>query len=346
MILAQQSTKIRHWKKNFRRIPDWIAVKVKHFEKKEISVSCVKRITESAIADGIYSQIGVIYQEGKLIFPKKIIPNYMAGHYSDCNMHGRDIVRKDLPMETRVYSWEAPNYGDWGKGSHECSFNREVHHRDFIPPRELELLVEMIGKEAGGEQTTYVFKFTINSILDRTSSDFIDDLFFALNLMQENVGTVDVYPSNASLDDYLKTLYVDWEILPPGEREETIAKILSGFKAPTKEIREKIIARYDLLARLKPIGWVSGTSGFRRYFGAKFSDDLVAFENLEYGNAIYVMFKNWQALSKLSRIELLTQKQRDDFCRIVHASNWQIKLKRIIKKRLNDQKHQNMVREN
>ena len=52
-----------------------------------------------------------------------------------------------------------------------------------------------------------------------------------------------------------------------------------------------------------------------------FGDDFVVFENLQYGNAIYVMYENWQAISQRSRVELLAG-DPDSFERIVHRSGW------------------------
>jgi hypothetical protein len=166
-----------------------------------------------------------------------------------------------------------------------------------------------------------------------TKPELANDLFFNINLLQENVGAVDIAPSGATRADYLKTVFVDWEILPVGEREETIAKILSRYKSPSPEIRQKVQERYDLLAKLKPENFVNGTSGLRRYFGAKFSDSLVVFENLDYGNAIYAMFEDWESLSKRSRIELLNG-SRAGFERIVHTAGWQGRLKMLLKKKL------------
>ena len=60
----------------------------------------------------------------------------------------------------------------------------------------------------------------------------------------------------------------------------------------------------------------------RRYFGAKFKDNLVVFENIEYGNAIYILFDNWMEISKMSRIEILQRKEKD-FIRLPNRKNWE-----------------------
>ncbi|MCI0447175.1 hypothetical protein L0152_28705, partial [bacterium] len=128
---------------------------------------------------------------------------------------------------------------------------------------------------------------------------------------------------------YLKTLYVNWEILPLGQREETITKILSGINSNDPKIRARLVDRYDFLQRLKPRNFIKGTSEFRRYFGAQFADDLVVFENIEYGNAIYTMFGNWEQLSKKSRTELMSSKTQE-FIRIPHTKTWKRRLTKLV----------------
>ena len=112
-----------------------------------------------------------------------------------------------------------------------------------------------------------------------------------------------------------------------------LAHILAKFRAPSKELKEKLLDRYTFLEKLNPVAYISGTSGFQRYFGARFADNLVAFENLEYGNAIYVMFDDWEELSKLTRLELLKNRRGAGFERIVHRSGWKDMLEKLIKSR-------------
>ncbi len=49
-----------------------------------------------------------------------------------------------------------------------------------------------------------------------------------------------------------------------------------------------------------------GRSGFSRYLGYLLRDDLVLLENIDYGNALYMMFDDWKTLSKRSRLDLLS----------------------------------------
>jgi hypothetical protein len=83
------------------------------------------------------------------------------------------------------------------------------------------------------------------------------------------------------------------------------------------------------MERLKPQCYIAGTNEFLRYFGAKFEDDFVAFENLNYGNALYVMHENWEQLSQRSRIDLLKARPRG-FERVLHVAGWEDRLRALL----------------
>lgn len=312
-------------------MPEIITKQVEGFTKDDIYVGCVKKISASALAAGKYSHLGLCLENGNLTFKTKTTPDPRAGRFSRRNLEGTETSRKDLPKVPKTYSFEAPNFGDWSKGSHTVLWDRLVYRREFAGPKELEIEISLLDEEQKQEKV-FVILFRVGEVLNRKDKKFRDDLFFNLNILQENIGTVNVFPANATRADYLKTVVVDWEILPPGKREEIIERLLSGVRAARDEIREKLLSRYDLLNELKPVAFIKGASGFRRYFGAQFAENLIAFENIEYGNAVYVMYENWESLSKRSRIDLLNG-DRSGFDRVVHKEGWSDKLKRLIREK-------------
>lgn len=315
-----------NWKKSFRKLPDKLTAKLGSIPTQDIVIACTKKITTESIGNGDYSHLGIKMESGKPVFPTHVIPKPNVGRSSRINAEGLEIVRRDLPMVSKDRSFESPNWR--GYGTHTVSWSQDVYQRDFVPPRGLGITIELLGQDVRSPEV-FIFKFSVDGVFNKKQSDFQQEFFFAVNLLQENVGRSDVFPSDAKRSDYLKTVYVDWEILPPGEREETITKILSGFKAPTEEDRQKVADRYDFLIKLKPTNFITGVSGFDRYIGAMFGDQLAAFENLEYGNAIYVMPDDWQRLSKLTRLELLAN-ERGKFIRIVHTDGWKGRFKEAI----------------
>ena len=162
--------------------------------------------------------------------------------------------------------------------------------------------MELLSTEPGPDPR-FIIKFQVAEVLNQSHPEFQELLFFNLNLLQENVGASDVFKADAELPEFLRTITVEWEILPPGDRKGNLAKILAG--RPPDETSRAVTERYDTLAALRPLSFIHGRSGFRRYFGAKFAEDLVVFENIDYGNAAYVMFERRETLSQKTRLELL-----------------------------------------
>jgi len=177
---------------------------------------------------------------------------------------------------------------------------------------------------------TFTVKFSVDQVLSRLTPDFEDDLLYNLNILQENVAAALVFESTATLDQYLTTVHVQWEILPVGTVDEVLRKMLLGKPPISSEQQGVMRERLGVMARLNPKNYIAGTTGFLRYFGAKFADDFVAFENLQYGNAIYVMFQQWETLCQRSRIDLL-KGPREGFERIIHSEGWIKRLESSLK---------------
>ena len=319
------------WKNNFLKIPKDTIATIKNKSLKRVVVASIKKISLTDIEEGVYSHLNIKIVDDKINFPKNIIPKSEAGKYSSINIYGKEVVRKDLPKINKTFSWEVPNYGDWYNGSHTITNEREVYQRDFIAPKELDIQISLI--EHNKKENTFVLKFQVNEVIS-TENEHEFDLLYDINLLQENIGAFEIYPPDTTDEEFLKTIYVDWEILPIGTKD-ILDRLMADVNPDNIKIRKKYKARYNLLEKLKPIAFVKGTNSFRRYFGAQFSDNLVVFENLEYGNAIYVMNEKWEKLSKLSRIDLLKM-ENNDFTRIVHIGGWEDLLKSIVREKLSN----------
>lgn len=311
-------------KKNILKIPQTILDRIQSFDQDDVVVACAKLLKPEDVVR--YEHLGLRLENGKLIVPAPFTPDPKAGRYSLANVEGFEKVRKDLPKISKEFSVEAPNWGDWSNGSHTMSWTRKVYRRTFYPPKEVELSVAVV--ETKGD--AFIVKFAIEQVINRRTPNFEQELFYNLNLLQENVGSVDIFPSAASLAEYAATVKVDWVILPPGTVDEVVRKMLEGKKRVTPEQESTIKERVEQMSKLKPEAYITGNDGFLRYFGAQFGDDFVAFENVRYGNAIYVMYENWQELSKKSRIDLLSGPE-DSFERILHTDGWKQRLSFLVK---------------
>lgn len=309
-------------KRNLLKIPAAIFDRLKTFDQDDVVAATVKLLQASDIP--AYSGLGLSISEGKLVVPAPKLPNPDAGKYSEANMFGMEKVRRDLPKITKDFGFYAPS---WGSGSyHWVSHEREVYLREFFPPKEVTLSIEMVGERAGG----FLVKFEIDQVINRRTSNFEKELLYNLNLLQENVGAADVFPSESSLADYAATVHVDWRLLPPGSVDEVMAVMLEGKPPVTPERQSVMKERITAMGALKPEAFITGADGFLRYFGAKFGDDFVAFENANYGNALYIMYDGWEELSRRSRIDLLSG-DPDKFDRIVHKDGWKEQFRARVK---------------
>lgn len=299
--------------KNLLKIPRSILQRLATFDQDDVVAATVKLVLPADL--GRYERLGLSLHDNTLRIPEPQPPNPSAGRYSNANLYGMEKVRKDLPKITKSYGFWAPS---WGSGSyHYVSHDREVYIREVYPPKEVNLSIALVERRGDG----FLLKFAIDQVLSRRTPDFEQELLYNLNLLQENVGAADVFESATSLADYALSVKVDWQLLPPGTVDEVVAAMLRN-KRPVSPREEAVMKeRIAVMHRLKPEAYITGTDGFLRYFGAKFGDDFVAFENARYGNALYIMYEGWEALSQKSRIELLAG-DRDSYDRIEHRPGW------------------------
>lgn len=315
-------------KKNILRVPEIIFKKVEKIESNEIAAVYAKTLTKSDIESQKYDHLCIKIENGKFIIPSEIMPNSDQGKYSEWNSTGREIKRKDLPKEKFYNYVESPNWGDTSNGTHTVALPGKRYPIDFIPPRLSKIKIEAI--KVGSEEC--FLKFTVLEVLNKKDQNFEDRLLFCLNILQENIGGFDVEKSGKSVEDYIKTNKISWEILPPGKRDEFLARVFNGKKY-TEEKKKVVENRYDFFEKLNPKEIIVGNSGFNRYFGAKLENDLVVFENNDYGNALYMMYENWEELSKKSRLDLLSGRYSKDFDRIIHKNGWKNKVRKMVSDR-------------
>ena len=181
------STKFRHvpWQRNIRKIPSQVSNWIDQNSRAKFVVGCAKTIPKSELKS--YEHLGIGLVAGRLIYPESRIPICEMGPYSTKNREGWEIRRYDFPMITRTFSIESPNWGDPSNG---YEHDREVYQRDYFDAPMFAIQIEHLRKS----ETAAVFKFLVDCAVDRKSDDFEEDLLFALNLLQENVGLCGVLP--------------------------------------------------------------------------------------------------------------------------------------------------------
>lgn len=313
---------------NIRKIPESVFSIIRNSASDDFVVYAEQALSNTDIQNNVYSTFGISFENNE-IKSKSFIPQKSAGRFCKYNQTVREIVHKELPKETGYHYFTVPNFGDYTKGFHEAEIPYEYYPRDYIHPSFTEISSGIISHS--NEET--VFRFVSTEILNKKSKDFDYRLFSCLNMFQELFGSFKIKESDKPYPEYLKTVKVNWEILPEGNRLEVIKNFIhNNPQNDTPQQQQELIERFEFLNNCHPIAVVEGTSGFQRYIGYQFNDDLMVFENLRYGNAIYVMFNSWRELSQRSRLDLLSGKCGSDFERIEHRKNWKQNLKYCLKR--------------
>ncbi|MBO9569883.1 MAG: hypothetical protein J7503_13815 [Cellulomonas iranensis] len=260
------------------------------------------------------------------MYERAVVPPAERGRrWSNYNVNGRVVVRRDLPKAPKtVGGWEVPNFGDWKKGSHVHSATIMAYPRETWFAQRLPIVIDVA--ERVGDVVPVGFR--VDRVFDRT--DLVErDLHLACSLLRESVGGhVSVVPTDVSVADWLADQRVTWEFLPRGEA--TFERVVSRLRVDPSDPRVREAGeRFVAIDSMRPGAVVVGDGEFSRYFGFKFREDLVALECLDYGNALYLMYEDWQVLGQRTRIDLLAD-ENADYDRVVHRKGWQDRLRALL----------------
>ena len=262
------------------------------------------------------------WQNGESFIPNKI------GKFSTFNADGKEIIRNDLPKEMA----SAPfNYvrKEW-HGNEQVERNETTYRhylrypRDIIPAPNVPI---------------QCLNFNNEKILaiEFDSADNEDINLHKLNLAIEVFGKA-VEPYIFANDELIKLpksfKLVNWQILRSGEMsdaellniiQKTISKKLKKTVRPVIQERFATVKQYDYSEI------VIGVAGFKGYVVFQFPrKGISVLECDRQYNATYVFdYENWEALSKLSKTEILESKLAKD--RIIHDDKWKTKLHTLLK---------------
>lgn len=307
------------WQRNIRRIPDAVSSKLTEIERgRGIVPVCTKRVATSDLKAGMFEHLTLSLQDDQPSFSASVLPPADSGAYSTKNRQGWEIRRTDLPMVSKnIHLGERPKYGDWSNGSFSLWQQRDVYQVEEYGPTDYSIEIDLLRRSDDG----FVFKFALDCTLDCNDDGFDDDLLFSLNLLQENTGSCSVESSAKSREEYIATTLVDWEIFPPSSFDHFLAKAKSTFSGNSAETNPIIDERVAEFRRLSPERYILGKGGFNRYIGAVLPNGVVSFENIRYGNALYVLYEDWEDISQRSRSELL-RGTNANYERIPHVEGW------------------------
>jgi hypothetical protein len=248
------------------------------------------------------------------------LPGRETGRWSAWNINGREVVRKDLPKVYKSWTTEAPNFN--GIDTHSIHHGKDVYQRQHLYGAQIEAAVRRVD-----EPRDLLVGTVLLELRGPFSEDNESDYLYAASLARTWFGSATLLELDEVGVVQVPDHSVTWEFLPDGTADETrvaLVQRLGGTRTP-QEI-EIMVDRIERVRSLQPESRLIGSTGLQRYIGYKFGDDFVAFENPRVGNALYLLYGDWESLSQLSRSELL-RSRGGEYDRIVHTANWFSKLR-------------------
>lgn len=303
------------------KLPQKVQLELKRVDANRLIVAAVLTVTSDQVER--FRDLGVHSAHDRILVSSPAPPPPSCGVHARRNLDGWTEKRTDLPKERREISSWAPS---WNSGSfHLISRLIEAYPLEYHPARLLTISATILENLVDAA----LVRFRVDQPLDRRSEGFAAGLTFNLRLLREAVGEAHVFDADLSDEEFARIQHVEWELLPPGSAERVLSR-LSARQTGNAERLCVASERLRVLDRLGHDGFIVGTGRFARYFGVKFGDRLVALENLEYGNSLYVFERDWQQLTQLSRTELI--RRRDPSVhRVPHLPGWQSAIRQLLR---------------
>jgi len=264
------------------------------------------RLVSPQLTERLSSAIGFdgMPAEGDSLVP---ISSGSATHF---NAHGKEVVRRDLPMETRSRmintSWQ-----DWHGQTHYGVQNRdyEAYPRDLIPPPE-EYLTAM-RKDGHMVASSRIIRS------DEPEADIVN----LLNVFLEIFKTFEIVQPDLTAPVQVRKM--NWKILPPGEYpfERARRELDDYLERLSEDERAIATVRIRTVTRHNPDFLAVGLGGFSDYVVFGFTEKRrYVLESPNTGNATYVFRDDWEPISRLSKREILQDNLQED--RLIHNSGW------------------------
>lgn len=305
------------WKKKFRALPQSIRAELHPIVSDDIKVLAGKKISIDDVVAGTYAHLGLTSKTLQIGQRWEVVPPISVGSTSKRNSEGWAVIRKDLPKYRKYFYRDIPIYGNAARnGWTTAVIPREVYETDSYPSYFFQIEVSV---QESLDGSRFGIVFSIDEVFSKHSVTFEEDLLFAINLLQENTGVSAVIA--AENPDFVFTSQLQWDVFPPGQISDLAMHIQQNSNRNPPDLAT-ITERLELFEQFQPIEYLKGLAGNDHYIGAKYADDLVVFENMRHGNAMYVLYNDWATLSQKPRSEIL-KLPVSQFDRIIHTEGWE-----------------------
>lgn len=258
---------------------------------------------------------------------ERVLPSPL-GTVSAFNAEGDFEVHRDLPMETAYrqgeWTWkEFRGRYDTVEKSKIVDIPYKQYPRTPIPPPAVELTIAETPK---GDKVVVSPPIKFTPKLE-------SDLVHIVNLFLELFGECEVLKSDLSTVAPAKLIRLNWEVLPPGKLpwKQLQKRLQPIVNRQTEGNRVVIDKRHETIAAHDPEFVAVGRGGFGGYviFGFP-SKSVFILESTQVNNATYVLDRDWEQLSTMTKAELLNGKLHKQ--RVIHRESWFSEIHTLLRK--------------
>lgn len=262
---------------------------------------------------------GVAPSIGECILPKVIGPS------SRFNANGKYFIHREQEKEL-------------------CYRMNEWPHKEFNGPGELIDVITSVDVPYYRYPRTLISPFSIEFAIDAennqmflTSPLFVfgqdnEKIVTAINVLLEYFGYCEVISEGFKSSIKGELIRLNWRILPKGKVpwEEQRTRILP-FLAKAKGSNQKVVEkRLETININSPDFTAIGEGGFSGYVIHGFTEKgIFVLESIEVNNATYVLSKNWEEISKLTKAEIIKNELHE--YRVIHNKGWYDAMGKILK---------------
>lgn len=251
-----------------------------------------------------------------------ILPDARLSKAAMENSEGRCIIRKDIPKEKYDRYWEW-SWEDWGGNTHYdfTYITKERYVREYLTPEgvEITILKSQNGSKWLSTETIPVLE------------EMYDRIKLSVNLFLSLFGECHIV-NNRFETPIRVTKSCDWEILKPGciPSADIRKSIDRAIERNVTKSKKRFYKRgIDELIENSPKVVAVGTKGFNGYLVFEYPKQGIAIlESLMPNNATYILGKNWEAISRLTKREILDNNLHID--RIFHYQTWSEQIKQYL----------------
>ncbi|WLI90079.1 hypothetical protein Q4S45_02840 [Massilia sp. R2A-15] len=247
-----------------------------------------------------------------------LLPSGKFGRASRRNANGFEIIHRDRPKEVRYqqiqWTWKERHGVDTVEktGIKERPYYR--YPRTQTPPYSLELRIE---KNKSGD---FIIAAGPIKLADMEAQL---DLTNAIHMFVEIFGEcyLSVKPIGEAAPVVRRQL--NWEILPRGAwpREKIVEAMERVINQATASNQIVLRSRFNEIAAHRPNFTATGRNGFSKYVVHGWEKaNLYLLESTEVNNATYVLKDNWEAVSAMTKANILHTNAHH--ARMVHRESW------------------------